>query len=53
MNSWAVAAIIIVVLAIIISNIMLLKRSANSQFSSHLSEANKPKKYEDDDGDSW
>ncbi len=53
MSTWAVVAIIVVVLAIIASNILLLKRSANSKFSSHLSEANKRKGFEDDEDDSW
>ena len=40
MSGWALAGIIILVLGIIISNIMLLKKSAHQDFSSSLSRAN-------------
>ncbi len=53
MSTWAVIGIIVLVMAVIVSNIMLLKKSANSKFSSSLTDANKVKKYEDEDEDSW
>lgn len=53
MSLWAVIGIIVLVLAVIISNIMLLKKSANSPFSSKLTDANKAKDSDDDDEDSW
>lgn len=53
MSTWAIVGIIVLVLAIIASNLLLLKHSANSKFSSHLSEANKRKGFDDDEEDSW
>ena len=41
MSIWLLVAIIVFVIAFILSNIMLLKKSANQQFSSSLTEANK------------
>lgn len=49
MSGWAIAGIIILVLGIILSNIMLLKKSANSEFSSSLSKANKSETPDEDD----
>ncbi|MCV2883773.1 DUF2897 family protein [Aestuariibacter sp. AA17] len=41
MSTWAIVGIIVLVLGIIVSNIMLIKRSANTKFGSKITEANK------------
>ena len=41
MSTWWLVGIIVFVLAFIVSNIVLLKKSANMKFSSTLTEANK------------
>lgn len=40
MSTWLLVGIIVFVIGFILSNIMLLKKSANHSFSSSLSEAN-------------
>ena len=50
MSGWLLAGLIILVLGIVISNIMLLKKSANQDFSSSLTRANKPENKDDKTG---
>lgn len=49
MSTWAIVGIIALVLGIIISNIMLVKHSANTKFGSSLTEANRQKQEKDKD----
>ena len=48
MSGWLLAGLIILVLGIVISNIMLLKKSAHQDFSSSLTRANQSQDKEDE-----
>lgn len=49
MSTWTIIGIIVLVLGVIISNIMLVKHSANTKFGSSLTEANKQQKKDEAD----
>ena len=51
MSTWLLVGVIVFVLAFILSNIFLLKKSANQNFSSSLTNANKQRQMDTEEKD--